>query len=835
MEGPFDPREQTRKLAMEGKSLEEVMSILAERIDTICNTKEEALRNNFRKSKLFLVQMTYQKARKVYEKEKAESTKGNMPVGGSGSPVLRRSSSAELAGTFGVDQTVAREEIEKAGGNFVDAGKALLRIALTINTEKNAETMRVQDCANCHERAATVVYIPCGHLVYCEKCHDIYKKKSSANDEMCDCPSCFNPTTGVKLVGATKTCCAICQTQVPTSHLITTTLECMHQICIPCGVEKFRRALEERYGNIVSGGLQCRIRAPKIAITSKHMVCQSKMGREKIKELQRLSQALGNILSSGGGNELTLVAKHRHRMEIVHRSSGWHCDGCRKSSRRDQLTARYRCVAGCDFDYCKTCYAAAYKKQSLASYFGDPLGEEFKERCKGFTEITDNEIEKFENFLEEEEIDAEYRGFCPECSKPNYVKNPFASKKKKASETMPPETPGSPALKRQSTSELIGPQSFEYDDTQSNEVCIILNEDFTCDFYLNDYLFLSKCTITKKDGENMIKDTNFQIEGTLNSSVPVSAYGSAVHYEGYIKFRWAIDQNMHVKVMEVENKEKDQELVGHYITEVNGVPLLADNHAQKSKFELQGEVMQTFIQASQRPYTVTFVEPDVHEALKNPDTKKITYVSKPKSEPLFESGQFDFKDVALETETGEKLEVKLNQFSGRLDVYEGLGKYLSSVKECTVNSSGKIRLVGDSGIKKKLSLKSDNETDRKVTTDALLTLFNDVETARAGIAGELLNFLKLNEPHVCTHCSKGKMCVKCKEPYHLGMTCDQFKAFAESDTGKFMLVTSKPCPKCGYRTTKYHGHGCHHIGYGIGGCTNCKHHWCYVCGGPFRN
>ena len=164
------------QLAMEGKSLEEAMIVLAERIDTICNTKEEALRNNFRKSKLFLVQMTYQKARKVYEKEKAESTNGNMPVGGSGSPVLRRSSSAELAGTFGVDQTVAREEIEKAGGNFVDAGKALLRIALTINTEKNAETMRVQDCANCHERDATVVYIPCGHLVYCEKCHDICKK-----------------------------------------------------------------------------------------------------------------------------------------------------------------------------------------------------------------------------------------------------------------------------------------------------------------------------------------------------------------------------------------------------------------------------------------------------------------------------------------------------------------------------------------------------------------------------------------------------------------------------------------------------------------------------------
>ena len=65
------------QLAMEGKSLEEAMIVLAERIDTICNTKEEALRNNFRKSKLFLVQMTYQKAGKVYEKDRPKAPSCN--------------------------------------------------------------------------------------------------------------------------------------------------------------------------------------------------------------------------------------------------------------------------------------------------------------------------------------------------------------------------------------------------------------------------------------------------------------------------------------------------------------------------------------------------------------------------------------------------------------------------------------------------------------------------------------------------------------------------------------------------------------------------------------
>ena len=50
---------------------------------------------------------------------------------------------------------------------------------------------------------------------------------------------------------------------------------------------------------------------------------------------------------------------------------------------------------------------------------------------------------------------------------------------------------------------------------------------------------------------------------------------------------------------------------------------------------------------------------------------------------------------------------------------------------------------------------------------------------------------------------------------------------------KFLNLTSKLCPKCSIRTTKYHGHGCHHIRPG-GGCSNCHHHWCFVCSGNFE-
>lgn len=51
----------------------------------------------------------------------------------------------------------------------------------------------------------------------------------------------------------------------------------------------------------------------------------------------------------------------------------------------------------------------------------------------------------------------------------------------------------------------------------------------------------------------------------------------------------------------------------------------------------------------------------------------------------------------------------------------------------------------------------------------------------------------------------------------------------DAATTVFLDATSKRCPTCGVRSTHYHGHDCHHIGYGSGGCLTCKQHWCYVC------
>ena len=41
----------------------------------------------------------------------------------------------------------------------------------------------------------------------------------------------------------------------------------------------------------------------------------------------------------------------------------------------------------------------------------------------------------------------------------------------------------------------------------------------------------------------------------------------------------------------------------------------------------------------------------------------------------------------------------------------------------------------------------------------------------------------------------------------------------------FIAGSTRPCPQCGFRISRFWGHGCHHIV-----CTHCKYHWCYGCG-----
>jgi len=89
----------------------------------------------------------------------------------------------------------------------------------------------------------------------------------------------------------------------------------------------------------------------------------------------------------------------------------------------------------------------------------------------------------------------------------------------------------------------------------------------------------------------------------------------------------------------------------------------------------------------------------------------------------------------------------------------------------------------------------------------------------------------------CPYCSQ-ESCRWCKgTDWHVGLNCvqAQIKDQLENPDASKRLVaaTTKKCPYCNNAVTRYHGHGCHHIGYGIGGCPGCSKHWCFVCRGEF--
>jgi len=57
---------------------------------------------------------------------------------------------------------------------------------------------------------------------------------------------------------------------------------------------------------------------------------------------------------------------------------------------------------------------------------------------------------------------------------------------------------------------------------------------------------------------------------------------------------------------------------------------------------------------------------------------------------------------------------------------------------------------------------------------------------------------------------------------------DSDKARKLDELDPYVLATTKPCPKCAFRSSKYHGHGCHHAFPG-GGCPSCHINYCYKC------
>lgn len=76
-------------------------------------------------------------------------------------------------------------------------------------------------------------------------------------------------------------------------------------------------------------------------------------------------------------------------------------------------------------------------------------------------------------------------------------------------------------------------------------------------------------------------------------------------------------------------------------------------------------------------------------------------------------------------------------------------------------------------------------------------------------------------------CGGGTWCSRCGREWHAPVSCADVerweeKCASESETGSWLAVHTKPCPRCRTRIEK--NQGCNHMR-----CTQCGYHFCWVC------
>ena len=57
------------------------------------------------------------------------------------------------------------------------------------------------------------------------------------------------------------------------------------------------------------------------------------------------------------------VHKHIHSLQLTDIDTAWYCDSCGDLINGQMRKPRYRCAAGCDFDYCEHCFNIAYQRK----------------------------------------------------------------------------------------------------------------------------------------------------------------------------------------------------------------------------------------------------------------------------------------------------------------------------------------------------------------------------------------------------------------------------------------------------------------------------------------
>ncbi|KAH6622375.1 hypothetical protein C7974DRAFT_221016 [Boeremia exigua] len=136
-------------------------------------------------------------------------------------------------------------------------------------------------------------------------------------------------------------------------------------------------------------------------------------------------------------------------------------------------------------------------------------------------------------------------------------------------------------------------------------------------------------------------------------------------------------------------------------------------------------------------------------------------------------------------------------------------------KEKTANSKSKVKPVANPEAKKKK--KGDGSKDKTSTNNESKPEAKKKKYNRKKNSDEMV---------ACPHCDHD-LCLSCNRPGHTG-SCDSAKQREDEESVKAIkTMGAKPCPQCGINITK--NGGCDHMT-----CQNCRHNFCWECGGGYK-
>ena len=286
--------------------------------------QEESYHSKVRKfitSNTFRLNIAYQRAKSIYDTSQQDQIKKQQEV--SQKALLSNNKNAMLyllSTTFQINTDAVSSLLANNGNDVIKTTQLLLSKKMNENTIQIANNIRAEDCANCHNRLANMLNVPCGHISYCDKCVTSSNNNNIDHPSSMICHACDKPILKQVKICSTKVKCKICDISVDNSFIFHTTENCSHHIC---------PLFDKLLSPIIGRSKQF---YHKRWIKMYRSDCKCFITLEKLSQLQMLSHLFDRALTAYHGElryfEPTSVKKHIHPLRLCVKplSNGERCN-----------------------------------------------------------------------------------------------------------------------------------------------------------------------------------------------------------------------------------------------------------------------------------------------------------------------------------------------------------------------------------------------------------------------------------------------------------------------------------------------------------------------------